>query len=374
MIELRERGAAQRDRALRADLPPGGRYLQRPVHRQRRSTPRDRAERGRRSHRPGGHRPGRGPAHPRPWRDHRALDARADRGGRERPVDYISVGPIWETPTKEGRPATGLELISTAAEIATVPWFAIGGIDTENVGEVTAAARRADLRGARDSGRGRPARGGARRSMKRSIRRSRSLMGSRSESAPSGASSAPRRPPDANGASASAPAETTDPPRTRASRADGPPLGGAERGGAGELEPLERGERPTAVTVGAIVSVVRRDIHRICGDRRTRVGRGLHSPVGIAVFAAALWVIVGDVEDALLGGARISGAAPDRPRRRPRAGRRLDYSGAPREPRSPGGLGRALLLHDPGDGPHPDAAPAGYARARVSATRFMAKP
>jgi thiamine-phosphate pyrophosphorylase len=55
------------------------------------------------------------------------------------PVDYISVGPIWETPTKEGRPATGLELISTAAEIATVPWFAIGGIDTENVGEVTAA-------------------------------------------------------------------------------------------------------------------------------------------------------------------------------------------------------------------------------------------
>ena len=55
------------------------------------------------------------------------------------PVDYISVGPIWETPTKEGRPATGLELIKTAAEIATVPWFAIGGIDAANVGEVTAA-------------------------------------------------------------------------------------------------------------------------------------------------------------------------------------------------------------------------------------------
>src|SRR5262245_60226810 len=42
------------------------------------------------------------------------------------PVDYVSVGPIWETPTKAGRPATGLELISTAAESATVPWFAIG--------------------------------------------------------------------------------------------------------------------------------------------------------------------------------------------------------------------------------------------------------
>ena len=34
----------------------------------------------------------------------------------ESPVDYISVGPIWETPTKEGRPATGLELIRDAAE------------------------------------------------------------------------------------------------------------------------------------------------------------------------------------------------------------------------------------------------------------------
>jgi thiamine-phosphate diphosphorylase len=57
----------------------------------------------------------------------------------EEPVDYISVGPIWETPTKEGRPATGLELIRTAAEVSTRPWFAIGGIDTANVGEVVEA-------------------------------------------------------------------------------------------------------------------------------------------------------------------------------------------------------------------------------------------
>ncbi|MFL5870714.1 MAG: thiamine phosphate synthase [Solirubrobacterales bacterium] len=55
------------------------------------------------------------------------------------PVDYISVGPIWETPTKEGRPATGLELIRTAAEIAPVPWFAIGGIDASNVDDVVEA-------------------------------------------------------------------------------------------------------------------------------------------------------------------------------------------------------------------------------------------
>ena len=58
------------------------------------------------------------------------------------PVDYISVGPIWETPTKEGRPATGLELIAVAAEIAERPWFAIGGIDGGNVEEVFAAGAR----------------------------------------------------------------------------------------------------------------------------------------------------------------------------------------------------------------------------------------
>ena len=57
----------------------------------------------------------------------------------KQPVDYISVGPVWETPTKEGRSATGLELIREAAEIAERPWFAIGGIDTENVDEVFAA-------------------------------------------------------------------------------------------------------------------------------------------------------------------------------------------------------------------------------------------
>ena len=55
------------------------------------------------------------------------------------PVDYISVGPIWETPPKAGRPATGLELIHTASEIARQPWFAIGGIDPGNVNEVVRA-------------------------------------------------------------------------------------------------------------------------------------------------------------------------------------------------------------------------------------------
>jgi thiamine-phosphate pyrophosphorylase len=56
-----------------------------------------------------------------------------------RPVDYISVGPIWETPTKAGRPGVGLDLIAHAARNAPHPFFAIGGIDTRNAAEVVAA-------------------------------------------------------------------------------------------------------------------------------------------------------------------------------------------------------------------------------------------
>ena len=50
-------------------------------------------------------------------------------------VDYIGVGPIHETPTKPGRPAVGLELIRYAAANATVPFFAIGGLDAGNLSE-----------------------------------------------------------------------------------------------------------------------------------------------------------------------------------------------------------------------------------------------
>jgi len=56
-----------------------------------------------------------------------------------RPVDYVSVGPIWETPTKKGRPGVGLDLISHAAKEAPHPFFAIGGIDTTNAEEVVRA-------------------------------------------------------------------------------------------------------------------------------------------------------------------------------------------------------------------------------------------
>ncbi len=57
-------------------------------------------------------------------------------------VDYIGVGPVHATPTKPGRPAVGRELVRHAAAHAGVPFFAIGGIDAGNVGDVVAAGAR----------------------------------------------------------------------------------------------------------------------------------------------------------------------------------------------------------------------------------------
>jgi thiamine-phosphate pyrophosphorylase len=60
--------------------------------------------------------------------------------GIEAGADQLSVGPVWETPTKPGRPATGLDYVRAAAALRPPqPWFAIGGIDGGNVDEVAAA-------------------------------------------------------------------------------------------------------------------------------------------------------------------------------------------------------------------------------------------
>lgn len=63
-------------------------------------------------------------------------------------VGYFCTGPVWATPTKPGRAAVGLELVREAARLeaahlekgqALKPWFAIGGIDLQNVDEVVEA-------------------------------------------------------------------------------------------------------------------------------------------------------------------------------------------------------------------------------------------
>ena len=58
----------------------------------------------------------------------------------EEDVDYFCAGPVWETPTKAGRPGTGSGLLSHVAGLGTArPWFAIGGISFGRLDEVLAA-------------------------------------------------------------------------------------------------------------------------------------------------------------------------------------------------------------------------------------------
>jgi thiamine-phosphate pyrophosphorylase len=69
------------------------------------------------------------------------------------PVDYIAVGPVFQTPTKPGRLPVGRELVQFAARTVELPWFAIGGIDTQNAADVVAAGaeRLAVVRAIRDA-------------------------------------------------------------------------------------------------------------------------------------------------------------------------------------------------------------------------------
>ena len=54
-------------------------------------------------------------------------------------VDYVGVGPVHATPTKPNKAASGHEYVSYANQHLDIPWFAIGGIDENNLGEAIAA-------------------------------------------------------------------------------------------------------------------------------------------------------------------------------------------------------------------------------------------
>lgn len=64
----------------------------------------------------------------------------------DEPVDYISVGPVVPTPTKPGRPGTGLDYVRLAAQrlpAGSRPFFVTGGVAPDTVGDLlTAGARR----------------------------------------------------------------------------------------------------------------------------------------------------------------------------------------------------------------------------------------
>jgi thiamine-phosphate pyrophosphorylase len=69
--------------------------------------------------------------------------AQADAARWDADVDYMAVGPVHATPTKPGRPAAGLDYVEWAARhVRERPWFAIGGLDAGNLGEVVARGAR----------------------------------------------------------------------------------------------------------------------------------------------------------------------------------------------------------------------------------------
>jgi thiamine-phosphate pyrophosphorylase len=64
----------------------------------------------------------------------------SDAAAAEPGVDYFCAGPLWTTPTKPGRPATGLEPAPPRrGQHPGRPWFAIGGISLDRLDDVLAA-------------------------------------------------------------------------------------------------------------------------------------------------------------------------------------------------------------------------------------------
>jgi len=58
------------------------------------------------------------------------------------PVDYVSAGPVTETPTKPGRPGVGLAYLRYAAAHARWPFYVTGGVTPETVPAMKAAGAR----------------------------------------------------------------------------------------------------------------------------------------------------------------------------------------------------------------------------------------
>jgi thiamine-phosphate pyrophosphorylase len=58
-------------------------------------------------------------------------------------ADYIAVGPVYPTPTKEGSPAVGTALVSRVAGIVDRPVVAVGGIDHDSAAAVVEAGAHA---------------------------------------------------------------------------------------------------------------------------------------------------------------------------------------------------------------------------------------
>ncbi len=58
------------------------------------------------------------------------------------PVEYVSAGPVTATPTKPGRPGTGLGYITEAVARSPWPVWITGGVDPATVGAMATAGAR----------------------------------------------------------------------------------------------------------------------------------------------------------------------------------------------------------------------------------------
>jgi thiamine-phosphate pyrophosphorylase len=57
-------------------------------------------------------------------------------------ADYLAVGPVYATGTKPTAKPVTLDYVRWAAENVNIPWFAIGGIQLENLADVLSAGAR----------------------------------------------------------------------------------------------------------------------------------------------------------------------------------------------------------------------------------------
>ena len=57
-------------------------------------------------------------------------------------AEYIAIGPVYATATKPGVKPVTLDYVRWAAANVKIPWFAIGGINLQNLDEVLKAGAR----------------------------------------------------------------------------------------------------------------------------------------------------------------------------------------------------------------------------------------
>ena len=57
-------------------------------------------------------------------------------------ADYVAIGPVYPTGTKPTAKPVTLEYVRWAAENVRIPWFAIGGINLNTIGDVLSAGAR----------------------------------------------------------------------------------------------------------------------------------------------------------------------------------------------------------------------------------------